>query len=230
MTTLQPDSQWWYDAHAARLLLYARQWLPVRADAEDAVQIGFVKFWRSRARPEASDLPLLFAAVRTASLNLIKSEQRQTNREQNALNGGPTVWWDADTLAEREWTEAVAQAIASLPLDQREALVLRICPTRWNASDRARIEPGSSIRLQIAADLATQSHDSLQDASRCTRAAVGEQLMWATGGAIAASLAFLLAGTAPVGREQPVAAAMHVISLVAPGEASPPRVREEAIG
>jgi hypothetical protein len=177
-----------------------------------------------------SDLPLLFAAVRTASLNLIKSEQRQTNREQNALNGGPTVWWDADTLAEREWTEAVAQAIASLPLDQREALVLRICPTRWNASDRARIEPGSSIRLQIAADLATQSHDSLQDASRCTRAAVGEQLMWATGGAIAASLAFLLAGTAPVGREQPVAAAMHVISLVAPGEASPPRVREEAIG
>ncbi len=54
--------------------------------------------------------------------------------------------------------------------------------------------------------------------------------MWATGGAIAASLAFLLAGTTPVGREQPVAAAVHDISLVAPGEASPPQVREEAIG
>jgi hypothetical protein len=92
------------------------------------------------------------------------------------------------------------------------------------------IEPGSSMWSQIAADLATQSHDSFQGASRCTRAAVGERLMWATGGAIAASLAFLLAGTAPVGREQPVAAAEHDISLVAPGEASPPQVREEAIG
>lgn len=126
MTTSQPDWQWWYDAHAARLLLYARQWLPLRADAEDAVQAGFAKFWRSRARPEASDLPLLFAAVRTASLDLIKSQQRRTNREQKAAEGGPTVWWDADTLAERERAEAVAQAIASLPLDQRETLVLRI--------------------------------------------------------------------------------------------------------
>jgi hypothetical protein len=38
------------------------QWLPERADAEDAVQIGFVKFWRNRPRPTAADVPLLFAA------------------------------------------------------------------------------------------------------------------------------------------------------------------------
>ena len=35
MTSPDPDWQRWYDAHAARLLLYARQWLPERADAED---------------------------------------------------------------------------------------------------------------------------------------------------------------------------------------------------
>ena len=46
-----PDWQAWYDAHAARLLLFARQWLPDRANAEDAVQAGFVKFWRHRPRP-----------------------------------------------------------------------------------------------------------------------------------------------------------------------------------
>lgn len=51
MTAAVPDWQTWYDAHAARLLLFARQWLPERADAEDAVQIGFVKFWRNRPRP-----------------------------------------------------------------------------------------------------------------------------------------------------------------------------------
>ena len=32
MTTPEPDWGRWYDAHAARLVLYARQWLPERAD------------------------------------------------------------------------------------------------------------------------------------------------------------------------------------------------------
>ncbi|MFM7138250.1 MAG: RNA polymerase sigma factor [Planctomycetota bacterium] len=40
--------------------------------------------------------------------------------------GVATTWWDADTLAECERAEAVAQAIAALPLEQREAVVLRI--------------------------------------------------------------------------------------------------------
>lgn len=47
MTRMVPtgsDWQTWFDAHAPRLLLYARQWLPEQADAEDAVQAGFVKF------------------------------------------------------------------------------------------------------------------------------------------------------------------------------------------
>jgi len=126
MATPDPDWQTWYDAHAARLLLYARQWLPERADAEDAVQAGFVKFWRSRAAPEAADLPLLFTAVRTAALDLAKSRRRRTGREQRAADTAPTAWWDGDTLAERERADAVARAIAALPPEQREPVVLRI--------------------------------------------------------------------------------------------------------
>ena len=126
MATPEPDWQRWYDAHAARLLLYARQWLPERADAEDAMQAGFVKFWRSRSRPEAADLPLLFTAVRTAALDLAKARRRRTDREQRAADTAPTAWWDGDTLAERERADVVARAIAALPLEQREAIVLRI--------------------------------------------------------------------------------------------------------
>lgn len=126
MATPDPDWQTWYDAHAARLVLYARQWLPDQADAEDAVQAGFVKFWRSRAVPDAADLPLLFTAVRTAALDLAKSRRRRADREQRVAGGGAAAWWDGDTLAERERSEAVARAIAALPLEQREAVVLRI--------------------------------------------------------------------------------------------------------
>lgn len=126
MAKPDPDWQTWYDAHAARLVLYARQWLPERADAEDAVQAGFVKFWRSRATPEAADLPLLFTAVRTAALDLAKSWRRRVGREQRVASGAAAAWWDGDTLADRERAEAVARAIAALPLEQREAIVLRI--------------------------------------------------------------------------------------------------------
>ena len=126
MAKPDPDWQTWYDAHAGRLVLYARQWLPDRADAEDAVQAGFLRFWRSRAVPEAADLPLLFTAVRTAALDHAKSRRRRVDREQRVAGGGATAWWEGDTLAERERAEAVARAIAALPLEQREAVVLRI--------------------------------------------------------------------------------------------------------
>jgi RNA polymerase sigma-70 factor, ECF subfamily len=126
MASPAPDWQEWYDAHAARLALYARQWLPETADAEDAVQAGFVKFWRSKARPEAADLPLLFTSVRTAALDLGKSRRRLRQREQRAASARAAAWWDADTLAERERAAAVQRAIESLPPEQREAVVLRI--------------------------------------------------------------------------------------------------------
>lgn len=126
MASPAPDWQEWYDAHAARLVLYARQWLPETADAEDAVQAGFVRFWRSRPQPQAVDLPLLFTAVRTAALDLAKSRRRLRQREQRAASAGPAAWWDADTLAERERVAAVQGAIEALPAEQREAVVLRI--------------------------------------------------------------------------------------------------------
>ena len=126
MTGAAPDWQEWYDAHAGRLLLFARQWLPERADAEDAVQAGFVKFWRHRPRPAAADVPLLYAAVRSAALDLLKARSRRERREARATDDRPTAWWDADGAVERERVAAVQAALAGLPIEQREVVTLRI--------------------------------------------------------------------------------------------------------
>lgn len=118
--------QAWYDTHAAPLLLYVRQWLPCRADAEDAVQAGFVKFWRQQAEPQAAHLPLLYTAVRCAALDLLKTRARRTQRETLAQAPEDDAWWDTDTLAERERAVQMRQALEGLPPEQREVLILRI--------------------------------------------------------------------------------------------------------
>lgn len=120
------DWQTWFDEHAPRLALYARQWLPERADAEDAVQAGFVKFWRSRPEPAAADLPLLYAAVRSAALDLVKTGSRRRAREGRAAAAAPAAWWAADSLVARERAAAVQAAVEALPAEQREAVVLRL--------------------------------------------------------------------------------------------------------
>jgi RNA polymerase sigma-70 factor (ECF subfamily) len=86
------DWRAWHDTHAARLVLYARQWLPERADAEDAVQAGFVKFWKSKTVPDDQDVPLLYAAVRCAALDMLKSRRRRAIREEVAMDGRADCW------------------------------------------------------------------------------------------------------------------------------------------
>jgi RNA polymerase sigma-70 factor, ECF subfamily len=116
----------WYRQHATGLLLYARQWLPGRADAEDAVQAGFVKFWRNKPDPAAADTPLLYAAVRCAALDLLKRNSRRVRREERVALEAGDVWWDANTLAIKESAGEVQRAIEQLPAPQREVVVLRV--------------------------------------------------------------------------------------------------------
>lgn len=115
-----------WDAHAPRLLLYARQWLGDRSSAEDAVQGGFVKCWRScRERGESEpDVPLLFAAVRSEALDSMKSSARRRTRE--GLAAVDDAWWEEDPLVGRERQAAVRRALEGLSPEQREVVVLRV--------------------------------------------------------------------------------------------------------
>ncbi|MFM7249416.1 MAG: RNA polymerase sigma factor [Planctomycetaceae bacterium] len=113
-----------WDAHAPALFLFARQWLADPTSAEDAVQAGFVKFWRARGAHGGVDVPLLFAAVRSEALDLLRSSSRRAERERRAAIDD--AWWEADPLVGREREAAVRAALEALPPEQREAVVLRV--------------------------------------------------------------------------------------------------------
>lgn len=115
-----------WDAHAPALVLFARQWLADRAGAEEAVQGGFVKFWKAcGARGgDGADVPLLFAAVRSEALDLLKSSARRRVRERHAAVDD--AWWEEDPLVGRERQAAVHAALEELSPEQREAVVLRV--------------------------------------------------------------------------------------------------------
>src|SRR5207244_5913781 len=64
---------------APGLVLFARQWVRSAPDAEDVVQEAFVRFWRRNL--SIKNRALLYAAVRSAALDLIRKDSRRARRE-----------------------------------------------------------------------------------------------------------------------------------------------------
>src|SRR5437868_8876609 len=69
---------------APGLVLFARQWVRSRADAEDIVQEAFVRFWRRHH--DIENRALLYATVRSAALDLIRRDSRRARRETEAFS------------------------------------------------------------------------------------------------------------------------------------------------
>jgi RNA polymerase sigma-70 factor (ECF subfamily) len=105
------------------LLLFARRWTNSRADAEDVVQDAFVRFWRREQSPE--NRGLLYAAVRSAALDRLRSEQRRSRREAAAsLDGADHC--EPVFAPEDESQQLLAAAVERLPNEQREVVILKI--------------------------------------------------------------------------------------------------------
>jgi RNA polymerase sigma-70 factor (ECF subfamily) len=106
------------------LLLFARQWVQSRADAEDIVQEAFVRFWRRQHSIE--NRALLFATVRSIGLDLIRRDARRARREAEVVrDAGQT---DEPQFESDDETRALAEAVDRLPREQREVVVMKI----WN--------------------------------------------------------------------------------------------------
>jgi RNA polymerase sigma-70 factor (ECF subfamily) len=130
MGTNASESNWrvCYEQLGPKLLLFARQWLPAMADAEDVVQTAFVRFWRHQPDAQAEHYPLLYSAVRSAALDLIRARERRSKREIDdrvELNRGDEAWFDG-VIEQRENAEGIQSALQNLTPDQREVIVLKI--------------------------------------------------------------------------------------------------------
>ena len=116
-----------YAELAPKLLLFARQWVPNRADAEDVVQKAFVRFWRKQPDAQPAHYPLLYAAVRTIALDHLRSHDRRVRREDafhlEETIGAQVFVHDPD---QAETSQMVHAALECIPPQQRETLVLRV--------------------------------------------------------------------------------------------------------
>jgi RNA polymerase sigma-70 factor (ECF subfamily) len=104
------------DAHAAPLVLYARQWCDV---PEDVVQEAFLKLVRQSHPPE--DAPAwLYRVVRNGSLDAAKTARRRKRRESAVAR---PIRWFVEPQVDGLDAETAVAALERLPPEQREVIV-----------------------------------------------------------------------------------------------------------
>src|SRR4051794_30991822 len=113
-----PDFARLIDAHAAPLVLFARQWCDV---PEDVVQEAFLKLVR-QGRPPEDAVAWLYRVVRNGALDAVKLARRRQSRESAAAR--PVRWFVEPEVDGLDAETAVA-AMRRLPADQREVIVAR---------------------------------------------------------------------------------------------------------
>ncbi len=111
-----------FDAHAATLILFARQWLDL-AGAEDVVQEAFISLMSQRRWPDNLKA-WLYRAVRNAAISHARSSSRRVKRETRiAETRGEFFEIRAEDLID---AGAAEEALSSLGTEQREVIVMRI--------------------------------------------------------------------------------------------------------
>lgn len=111
----------WLGTYGATLVLYARQWVPTHADAEDAFQEGFLRFWRA-GRDADDPKAYLYRCVRTASIDKLRQLSRRRDHEVAYQREVQLVSEDPDCEDTREMIE---YAMTSLTTGQRELIVMK---------------------------------------------------------------------------------------------------------
>src|SRR5437016_12974160 len=110
-----PDFARLIDAHAAPLVLFARQW----CDApEDMVQEAFLKLVR-QSRPPEDAVAWLYRVVRNGALDAAKIARRRKRRESAVAR--PLHWFVEPEVDGLDAETAVA-ALQHLPPEQREVI------------------------------------------------------------------------------------------------------------
>jgi RNA polymerase sigma-70 factor (ECF subfamily) len=108
------------DEHGAALVLYARQW----CDApEDVVQEAVLQLMRQPAVPD-NLTGWMYRAVRNLALNASRASRRRAQREAEVA--GRREPWFTPSEDDRLDAAAATEALAELPVQQRETIVARL--------------------------------------------------------------------------------------------------------
>lgn len=109
--------------HGPSLVLYARQWVDCHADAEDTFHDAFVQFWRRRGSVQ-DPVAYLYRCVRSAAMDWARNPRR---RESSLVEGKDSLLAPrADaSVVETEERQRLETALTSLPLEQREVLIMK---------------------------------------------------------------------------------------------------------
>ncbi|MEY4918448.1 MAG: polymerase sigma factor SigW [Verrucomicrobiota bacterium] len=122
-----------YDAKAAELILYGRALGLGHGEAEDVLQETFLTLMQMEFAP-AKPEHYCVRSFRNRALNYRRTLWRRLTREWEVLADGHLFgnglhWFEKSpeqTRAENALQEATVRALAELPLDQREVIVLKI--------------------------------------------------------------------------------------------------------
>ena len=106
-------------AHAAALVLFARQWCD---SPEDAAQEAFCRLATLRAPPD-DPTAWLFRTTRNAAIDAGRSARRRQRREESAAR---PVRWFAEAEVDGLDAEVAVAAMEALAPDQREVIVARL--------------------------------------------------------------------------------------------------------
>jgi RNA polymerase sigma-70 factor (ECF subfamily) len=108
-----------YERHGPALLAYALSLLRDRQSAEDVLHQVFIKLLQGRAAINGQPLHYLYRAVRNTALN----HRRRHAREVELPSNGH---WLESPPGMEDVGLAVQSAMADLPEEQREILILRV--------------------------------------------------------------------------------------------------------
>lgn len=118
--------------HGDRLLFFARAHTGSAADAEDALQDAVLRWWRQAPDDPTHALARLYVCVRCAARDARRIGERRLRRERRIRDESPML---VDPDGDHHRRLVVERALAALPIEQREVVVLRC----WSGLEFAAI-------------------------------------------------------------------------------------------
>jgi RNA polymerase sigma factor (sigma-70 family) len=170
-----------YDRHHRGILAFSRHMLRSADEAEDAVQHTFISAYNDLQRSAERDIRFkawLYTIARNRCLSILRARREQASDEIEL-----TVDRLSDDVQHRADLQALLSDIATLPEDQREALVLS------EVGDLSHVEVAAVIGCEAAKvkSLVFQARTALMDRKQARETPceeIREQLATLRGGAL----------------------------------------------